>query len=94
MHKLFIISAIASVIAAQTTFAPQIPPKVIAKALVANMDSNVPIPKQWKDKTAVVKFAWDLNADCYSEMWTLAGVVDINSVICGTHMQTYNLGTC
>ncbi len=53
---------------------------------MANIESSIPIAKQWKEQTAEVKVAWDLSRDCYSEMWTLAGVIDISSVICGNRM--------
>ena len=77
MKSLFLLSTLASVLLAQTPLSPQIPTQLIARAVVANLESQVPVPTQWKEKTSQVKIAWDFTRDCYSEMWTLAGVVDI-----------------
>ncbi len=47
-----------------------IPIRTVAKAYVADVNSNTPVSQQWDSGFITVKFAWDFNQNCYSEQWS------------------------
>ena len=46
-----------------------LPDKVIVRAQLADLSSDVPIALQWKSRAAVFTYAWDFLTNSYSEEW-------------------------
>lgn len=70
--KLILVGAVALLstsVLAQTPAQFALPTKAVARAIIADLNSDEPVESQWASGNRQVKYAWDFSKNCYSEQY-------------------------
>lgn len=71
------------------------PTEAVFTAQIADLSEDMEVWDQWDSWEAYIEYAWDLNKNCYSEVWYVEDAIVMGTVTCRNKTTTVGMnGKC
>ena len=91
---LAVISTLAVSVLTQRTNDIVVPDKVIARAVLADLSSDVPVSLQWASRFNTFTYAWDFSVNSFAEEWRTNTSIILQNMIIGGKNSLFLNGKC